>query len=98
MDVDTVSTIAVIAIGVLILLAVTFAFLMKKIVGKVIAVLVLCALAVAVYLQRDALSDCARDCSCSFFGMDVEISDPDLAAQCRDLVSLPPVDRVPLNR
>lgn len=88
MNVDTVSTIAVIAIGILVLLAVTFAFLVKQVVGKIVAVLALCALAVAVYLQRDALTDCAQDCSCSFFGLDVEIPDPDVEATCRELVGL----------
>ena len=86
MDIDTVKTVAVIVIGVLVLLAVAMAFLVRKVVTKALTVLVLLALAVAVYLQRDSLATCAKTCACSFFGAKVQISDPVLAAKCKSLV------------
>lgn len=77
LDLNTVKTVSVIVIGVLVLLAVLAAAVISKIVAKVIVIVLVLGLAVAVYWQRDELSDCVRDCSCTFFGQTVEIPQND---------------------
>ena len=76
LDVGTIETVGLIGVGVLILLAILFAVLIKKIVGKLIAVVLLVGLAVAVYLQRDNIQDCEPGTTCTFFGVDVEVPEP----------------------
>ena len=45
----------------------------QALVAKVLVVALLVALAVAFWLQRTALADCAQTCECSVFGIEVEI-------------------------
>lgn len=78
LDVGTIETVGLIGIGVLILLAILFAVIIKKIIGKLIAVVILVGLAVAVYLQRDNIQNCEPGTTCTFFGVDVEVPDPNL--------------------
>lgn len=78
LDINTVKTVSVIAIGVLVLLAFLAATIIRKIVTKVIVVVLVLGLAVAVYWQRDELSNCVQDCACTFFGQTVEIPQNDL--------------------
>lgn len=73
LDVETIKTVSLIVIGVLILLAVLSAVVIKAIVGKLIALVVIIALAVAVWVQRDNLTNCVQSCQCTFFGFEVEI-------------------------
>lgn len=88
LDVDTVKTVGVIGIGVLILLAVAFAFLIQKVIVRLAAIVIVLSLAAAIYVQRDNLADCPQTCSCSFFGLKLQIPDNDLAAKCKDVVSM----------
>jgi hypothetical protein len=89
---DAAKNIAIaVAVG-FVVAAVASAWIMRTVVQKVIAIVVLAALAFAVWTQRTALTDCAdavqenyaragadvtlSDTDCSFFGFTVTISDP----------------------
>jgi hypothetical protein len=89
---DAAKNIAVaVAVG-FVVAAVASAWIMRTILQKVAAVVLLAALAFAVWTQRTALTDCAdavqenysragadvtlSDTDCSFFGFTVTISDP----------------------
>jgi hypothetical protein len=78
MDLNTVNTVSIIVIGVLVLLAILAAAIFSKIITKLIAVVIVLGLAVAVYWQRDELTGCVQDCQCTFFGQEVEIPQNDL--------------------
>lgn len=89
---DAARNIAIVVVILFVLGAVASAWIMKTIMQKVVAVVVLLLLAFSVYTQRSALQDCAdqvkanisrdvidvelADTQCSFFGTDVNISDP----------------------
>lgn len=91
---DTARNVAIVVVVVLVVGAVASAWLMKTIVQKVAVSLVLLLLAFSVYTQRSAMQDCADQvkanldrtdvqratAECSFFGVDVSISDPRDAA------------------
>lgn len=78
---------AAIVIGLLVVAALS-AWMMKQITQKVIAVVILAALAALVWTQRAALDECADkvraagtsindpsvDATCTFFGRDIEIT------------------------
>ena len=86
------STIAIVATTALLVAAVLSFWVMKSLVQKLIAAVLLGLLAFAVWTQRSALQDCADkveqnyartgvdvtviDTQCSFFGTSVTISDP----------------------
>ncbi|GAB3293079.1 hypothetical protein EK0264_12005 [Epidermidibacterium keratini] len=76
LDLGAIQTIGLIALGVLLLLAILFAVIIKKIVGKIIAVVILVGLAVAIYSQRGNLQSCEPGTTCTFFGVDVDVPDP----------------------
>lgn len=71
-----------------VVLAVVFAIVIKWIVGKLLTVGVLVALAAVVWWQRDSLQDCAGDVrqtlaagatnstTCTFLGRDVTVESP----------------------
>lgn len=92
--VDTVKTVGVIIIGVMVLLAVAFAVLAKAVLTKILSVVIVLAIAVAVFVQRDNLSQCPQTCECRFFGLELTIPNNDLAAKCKDAVSLGRLDPV----
>lgn len=81
MDLNTIKTVSIIAIGVLILLAILAATIVRKIVTKVLFLVVLIGLAVVIWWQRDQLTTCVADCSCTFFGQEVSLPD-ELKQQC----------------
>jgi hypothetical protein len=86
------STIAIVATTALVVAAVLSFWVMKSLVQKIIAAVLLGLLAFAVWTQRSALQDCADkveqnyertgvdvtviDTECSFFGASITISDP----------------------
>ena len=88
LDFDTVRNAALVAIAVAIVLAVAGAWIVKALIGKLLAVIVLGALAAVVWSQRESLQDCARrvgdtlepgavdDTTCTFLGRDVTITSP----------------------
>jgi protein-S-isoprenylcysteine O-methyltransferase Ste14 len=82
-DAETVRTVAIVIIVVLLAGAVLSALVIRVIVGKLITVVLLAALAVAVWSQRTNLSDCveqAKDAvtagqaspQCTFFGIEFD--------------------------
>ena len=89
---DTAKNIAIAVAVLFVAAAVASAWIMRTIVQKVAAIVVMAALAFAVWTQRTALEDCADavqanyervgtdvtldDTDCSFFGFTVTISDP----------------------
>jgi hypothetical protein len=66
-------------------LAFLAAWLVKKIVMKLLLVAILVAGGVAIYSQRQELATCAKDCDCKFFGMDVTL--PEAAADACAIVN-----------
>lgn len=80
LDFNTVKTVSIIAIGVLVLVAVLASVVIGKIVTKVITVALVLGLAVTVYVQRDQLTGCLESCSCTFFGQQVDIPQNDLVS------------------
>lgn len=81
LDLNTVKTVSIIAIGVLVLLAILFATIVRKIVTKLILLVLLLGLAVVVWWQRDQLTTCVETCQCTFFGQEVTLPD-ELQQQC----------------
>lgn len=88
---DEAKTFAMIAAVALVLAAVGALWLMRTVMQKVIAVVVLALLAFAVWSQRTSLMDCADkvqanyelagdtaigDTECTFFGFTITITDP----------------------
>lgn len=89
---DTAKNLAIVIALAFVAAAGASAWIMKTITQKLLAMLVLAALAFAVWTQRTALQDCADavqanyervgtdvtldDTDCSFFGFTVTISDP----------------------
>ena len=92
LSLDAAKNIAVAVALIFIVGAIGAAWIMKTIVQKLVTALVLAILAFAVYSQRTSLQDCAdkvkgnfervgtsvtvTDTDCSFFGVNVTISDP----------------------
>ena len=89
---ETARNIAIAVVVLFVIGAVAAAWLMKTIVQKVAVIVILLALAFAVWSQRTSLEDCADkvqenfelagtdvsliDTECTFFGFTVTISDP----------------------
>lgn len=80
---DQATTIAALAVGGLLVLAVLSAWVMKEVTQKITLVVILGLLAVLVWTQRASLEECADkvqaagvnvDTTCSFFGRDIEIT------------------------
>jgi hypothetical protein len=72
-------------IGLMVVCAVALVFVfrtMQKITTRVVLALVLVAAGAGLWLQREALQDCAGECECRVFGQDVRVPDPD--AFCPD--------------
>ena len=84
-DDEAAKTVALGLVAALVVLAVLFAVVIKKIAVKLISILLMVGLALGVWTQRTNLQDCADrareraaagiegDLSCSFFGTDVVI-------------------------
>lgn len=80
--------IAAVAVGVLIVVALIAAWVVKEVAQKVVAVVILGLLALLVWTQRASLQECADkvqaagtaindpdvDTTCTFFGRDIEIT------------------------
>ena len=92
LSLDAAKNIAIAVVVVFVLGSLLAAWVMKTIVQKAVAVVVLLAFAFAVYTQRTSLQDCAdkvkgnferagtsvtvADTDCSFFGVTVTVKDP----------------------
>ncbi|MCU1365376.1 MAG: hypothetical protein JWL72_3418 [Ilumatobacteraceae bacterium] len=79
---DTAKTIAIALVAIFVILAVVSAKVAASVTKKVLGVLILGALAVGVWSQRQALQTCADKVraggtqTCKFFGSEVPISSP----------------------
>ncbi len=79
---DSAKKIAIIAVGVLILVALISAKVVAGVTKKAILLLVFAALALGVFSQRQALQRCAdriapgQETVCTFFGTDIHIKVP----------------------
>lgn len=80
-DINTVQTVSLIVIGVLVLLAILFAVVISKVLTKLVMIVIVLGLAVAVWWQRDQLSECAQTCQCTFFGQEVTLPESEFT-QC----------------
>lgn len=83
---ETAKTVAAIAAVAFVALAIASAWLVRNLVGKIITIVVLAALAFACWSQRTNLVECAdrakeqlatgqTDITCQFFGQDVTFGD-----------------------
>jgi hypothetical protein len=83
-DAETVRTVAIVIIVVLLAGAILSALVIRAIVGKLIAVVLLAVLAVAVWSQRENLSGCVEEAKdagtadgsrsqCTFFSVEIDI-------------------------
>ena len=88
MTVDSAKSIGVAAAVALIAIMLAMVMLIKKVTGKLIAIVIVGGLAVGVWTQRSSLQDCAdkvkargalgatSGATCSFLGTDVKVSGP----------------------
>ena len=65
---------ALVALGVVVILALLIARLVQKMVLKVVLIGFLAGVGVYVWSERAALDDCRTDCACSFAGFDVDLT------------------------
>jgi uncharacterized membrane protein YfcA len=81
------------AIVVIILLGLLLARLVTKIITRLVVLLVALVLAVVIYQQRDrvasAISDRAKRCDATFFGVHVQPDDPVVRKACQQASKLP---------
>ena len=86
-DVNLVKNLALGGIGLSLLLAVISALVLKSIISKAISLVLLLAIAIALYTQRDQLQTCAdqvqkgsvtpgKTTTCTFFGAEIKIKIP----------------------
>lgn len=73
LDFNTIKTVSIIAIGILVLLALLFATIVRKVVTKVLLIVIVLGLAGVIWWQRDQLEACAKTCECTFFGQEVKL-------------------------
>ena len=85
LSLSTAKNIAIIVVGVLLVAAIITAKLVASVTKKAIALLVLGALALGVWTQRQSLQSCADkvksdaasgEVSCTFFGTDIHVKAP----------------------
>jgi hypothetical protein len=88
LEFDTVRNGALIAIGVVVVLAIVAAWIVKAVLGKLAVLALLGALAAVVWSQRETLVECADrvgatlpagavdDATCTFLGRDVSVPAP----------------------
>ena len=88
LEFDTVRDGALIAVTVVVVVAVTAAWIVRAIVGKLVVIALLGALAAVVWSQRESLVECAGrvgstlevgavdDTTCTFLGRDVTVTSP----------------------
>lgn len=65
-----------VSVGVLVALAVGALLVLRfvtKLVTRLVALALIAAVGVGVWLERDDLGECAETCECSVFGQDVEV-------------------------
>ncbi|MEI7617473.1 MAG: hypothetical protein WCK14_02545 [Actinomycetota bacterium] len=83
LTVDTAKNIAIAVVGVFVIVAIISAKLMASVTKKAIMFLVLGALSLGVFTQRQALESCAKkvkndvgttETTCTFFGNDIHIN------------------------
>ena len=85
---DSAKSIGVAAVVALIAILLAMIMLIKKVTGKLIAIVIVGGLAIGVWTQRSSLQDCAdkvkargalgatTDVTCAFMGTDVKVSAP----------------------
>ena len=72
LDPSTLRTIALVAIGVIVVLAFLVMRMVQKMVLKVVFLGALAGIGVYLWSQRAELEQCRVDCACSFAGFDIE--------------------------
>ncbi len=85
LDQHTLRNVALGTMAGLAILALLVAWLVKKVVMKLILVVLLVGAGFAIYNQREELATCAKDCDCRFFGMEVTL--PEAAADACAIVN-----------
>lgn len=85
LGVDQMKTIAIGIIIGLVVLALILGFVIRAIVAKVIVLAVIVGLGLAVWFQRQSLTDSAKKCEFSFFGYHLAIDNDDLREACQGI-------------
>ena len=87
LDQHTLRNVALGTMAGLAIVAFLVAWLVKKVVMKLILVVLLAGAGFAIYNQREELATCAKDCDCRFFGMEVTLPEAaaDPSASCDPL-------------
>jgi hypothetical protein len=85
LDTDQAKTLGIwIIVGVLVV-GVISALIIRAIVGKIIALLIVVGLAAYVYVERDNIQSAVKKCDATFFGVHLTPSNPDLKQKCQDI-------------
>lgn len=63
----------VVALGVLIVIAFWILAVIRKVIAKIVLLALMVLLGTSLWVQREGLSDCAQTCSCSLYGLDLQI-------------------------
>jgi len=86
LDTDQVKTIGIVAIVAIVVLGLLIARLVTKVVVRVAVLIVMVVLGLAVYQQRDKVTDAANDalkkCDVTFFGIHVHPDDANIKKAC----------------
>jgi hypothetical protein len=75
LDPDTLRTVGLVALAVIVVLALLIMRMVQKMVLKVIFLGLLVGLGTFVWYERTDLADCAKTCACSLLGVDVQVPD-----------------------
>ena len=75
LDPDTLRWIILVVIAGLLVAMYMVVRIVQKLVMKIVLFLLLAGVGLSLWIQREDLQDCADTCSCSLYGVDVEIPD-----------------------
>ena len=84
LDTDQAKLLGIGSIVAVLLIGFIISAVLTAIVGRIIVILVMVALAAVVYTQRAQIRESVNDCDVSFFGVHLTPSDPDVRQACAD--------------
>lgn len=84
LDTDQAKVLGIGIIVAVLLIGFIISAVLTAIVGRIIVILVMVALAAVVYTQRAQIRESVNDCDVSFFGVHLTPSDPDVRQACAD--------------
>lgn len=84
LDTDQAKLLGIGIIVAVLLIGFIISAVLTAIVGRIIVILIMVALAAVVYTQRAQIKESVNDCDVSFFGVHLTPSDPDVRQACAD--------------